>query len=224
MTRALNRPLPIAVASSRRLPTSETRLAPGIYRLLYFAPWGRVPGLAKGGNSPPVGCLEALLKLGLCVIGCGGFARTFAEQVGVARDRIDLFFASRDYARAKDYCDEFNGAGAFGSYEDAASDPRVDALYVCTPHHLHLEHAQLAARAKKHILLEKPIARTIDEAQAIISAANAARRETDDRRELPVPRPGAGSKEDHRFGRPGPGPPHPGAARAPIRPHIVAQR
>ena len=114
------------------------------------------------------------MKLGLCVIGCGGFARTFAEQVGVARDRIDLFFASRDYARAKDYCDEFNGAGAFGSYEDAASDPRVDALYVCTPHHLHLEHAQLAARAKKHILLEKPIARTIDEAQAIISAADAA--------------------------------------------------
>ncbi len=115
------------------------------------------------------------MKLGLCVIGCGGFARTFAELIAVARDRVELFFASRDYARAKDYCNEFNGAGAFGSYEDAAADPRVEALYICTPHHLHLEHARLAARAKKHILLEKPIARTVDEAQAIISATNAAR-------------------------------------------------
>ena len=114
------------------------------------------------------------MKLGLCVIGCGGFARTFAEQVVVARDRVDLFFASRDYARAKDYCNEFNGAGAFGSYEDAAADSRVEAVYICTPHHLHVEHAQLAARAKKHVLLEKPIARTVDEAQAIISAADAA--------------------------------------------------
>ena len=115
------------------------------------------------------------MKLGLCVIGCGEFARTFAESVAVARNQVELYFASRDYARAKDYSDEFDGAGAFGSYEDAAEDPRIEALYICTPHHLHLEHAQLAARAKKHILLEKPIARTIDEARAIISAADDAR-------------------------------------------------
>ena len=114
------------------------------------------------------------MKLSLCVIGCGDFARTFAESVTVTRDRVKLFFASRDYARAKAYSDEFDGAGAFGSYEDAANDPRIEALYICTPHHLHLEHAQLATRAKKHILLEKPVARTIDEARAIISAADAA--------------------------------------------------
>ena len=115
------------------------------------------------------------MKLGLCVIGCGEFARTFAESVAVARNQVELYFASRDYARAKDYSDEFDGAGAFGSYEDAAADPRIEAFYICTPHHLHLEHAQLAAQAKKHILLEKPIARTIDEARTIISAADDAR-------------------------------------------------
>ena len=114
------------------------------------------------------------MKLSLCVIGCGEFARAFAESVAVVRDRVDLFFASRDYARATNYADKFDGVGAFGSYEDAANDPRIEALYICTPHHLHLEHAQLAARAKKHILLEKPIARTIDEAREINSAADAA--------------------------------------------------
>lgn len=111
------------------------------------------------------------MKLGLCVIGCGVFARNFAESLADAKDRVDLYFASRDYGRAKAYSAEFGGAGAFGSYEDAAADLRIEALYICTPHDLHLEHARLAANAKKHILLEKPIARTIDEARAIISTA-----------------------------------------------------
>ena len=85
---------------------------------------------------------------------------------------MELYFASRDLDRAKAYLEEFGGAGAFGSYEDAASDPRIDALYICTPHDLHLDHVRLAAKAKKHILLEKPIARTIEEARSIISAAD----------------------------------------------------
>ena len=112
------------------------------------------------------------MKLGLCVIGCGKFARTFAKSLADARDVVELYFASRDHGRAKAYSDEVGGAGAFGSYQDAATDPRIDALYICTPHDLHLEHARLAAAANKHILLEKPIARTLEEARLIISAAD----------------------------------------------------
>ncbi|MBT99486.1 MAG: hypothetical protein CL902_12815 [Dehalococcoidia bacterium] len=78
------------------------------------------------------------MNLRLCVIGCGGFARTFAESLAGARDSIDLYFASRDHSRAKAYLDEFGGLRAFGSYEDAAADPEIDALYICTPHDLHL--------------------------------------------------------------------------------------
>jgi predicted dehydrogenase len=89
-----------------------------------------------------------------------------------ARDWVELYFASRDLDRAKAYSEEFGGAGSFGSYQAAANDPRIDALYICTPHDLHLEHARLAATAKKHILLEKPISRTIEEARLIISAAD----------------------------------------------------
>ncbi|MEC9272476.1 MAG: Gfo/Idh/MocA family oxidoreductase [Chloroflexota bacterium] len=110
----------------------------------------------------------------LCVIGCGGFARIFAESLAPARDSVDLYFASRDHGRAEAYSAAFGGLGSFGSYEDAAADPDIDALYICTPHDLHLEHALLAAAVNKHILLEKPIARTIDEARSIISAAEGA--------------------------------------------------
>lgn len=114
------------------------------------------------------------MKFGLCVIGCGAFAHTFAGSVASLRDELDLYFASRDRDRAQAYAREFGGAGTFGSYEAAAADPGVDALYVCTPHHLHLEHTRLAARAGKHVLLEKPIARTIQEGREIVSLARAA--------------------------------------------------
>ena len=114
------------------------------------------------------------MKLGLCVIGCGDFASTSAGAVEALRGELDLYFASRDLGRARAYSARFNGVEAFGSYEAAAADPRVDALYICTPHHLHLEHATLAARHRKHILLEKPIAHTLEDALAIVAEAQAA--------------------------------------------------
>ena len=113
-------------------------------------------------------------KLALCVLGCGSFAHTFARSIQEVRGEIDLFFASRDSSRARDYCRLFRGQDYFGSYESAAADPRVEALYLCTPHYLHREHAELAARNGKHILVEKPIARTLAEGTAIIQAADQA--------------------------------------------------
>ena len=112
----------------------------------------------------------------LCVMGCGQFARTFAKAVrsfdGLGSpDQLELFFASRDRERAKEYCRMFDGRDFFGSYDEAAADPRVQSLYFCTPHHLHMEHALLAARSSKHMLMEKPIARTLEEAEKMIAAA-----------------------------------------------------
>ena len=114
------------------------------------------------------------MPLGLCIVGCGQFARTFARSLQPVRDDLDLFFASRTLARAQAYAAQFQGCGAFGSYEAAAADPRVEALYVCTPHHLHQAHVTLVAQAGKHILVEKPLAHTLAEGQAIIAAAQQA--------------------------------------------------
>lgn len=111
------------------------------------------------------------MKLGLCVIGCGSFARTFARAIQGELENIELYFASRDPARSARFASEFRGSGSFGSYESAMADERVDSVYICTPHHLHREHAQLASVARKHILMEKPLARTAEESQAIIDSA-----------------------------------------------------
>jgi phthalate 4,5-cis-dihydrodiol dehydrogenase len=53
-------------------------------------------------------------------------------------------------------------------------DPTVDAVYIATPHQFHAEHASLAAAAGKHIILEKPMALTLAECDAILAAGEAA--------------------------------------------------
>ena len=111
------------------------------------------------------------MGLSLCIVGCGSYARTVLEDIHELTEELELFLASRDLNKARQYCETYGGAGFFGSYEEAASDPRVEAMYFLTPHHLHLENALLAVRHSKHILMEKPIARTIDESAHIIRAA-----------------------------------------------------
>ena len=113
------------------------------------------------------------MTLSLCIVGCGNYARTVVEEVRDV-DGVELLFASRDVEKAKRFSEEFGGAGHFGSYEVAARDPRVDAMYFFTPHDLHLDNARLAARHFKHILMEKPIARTIAEAREMIRVAGEA--------------------------------------------------
>ena len=114
------------------------------------------------------------MKLGLCVTGCGSFAKTFVNSIQPLLPQINLYFASRDMAKAQTYSQMFYGAGAFGSYAEAAGDDRVEAMYLCTPHYLHLEHAALAASAGKHILIEKPIATTMAEGEQVIAIAEEA--------------------------------------------------
>jgi UDP-N-acetyl-2-amino-2-deoxyglucuronate dehydrogenase len=128
-------------------------------------------------GAPSVPALRAWTgsgPLGLALVGCGRFATFHARAARRLGGAVRIAFASRDPTRAEAYRRRFGGFAAFGSYEAAAADPRIDALVVCTPHHLHEAHARLAAEHGKAILLEKPIARTLDEADAIISAADAA--------------------------------------------------
>ena len=111
------------------------------------------------------------MPFGLCFVGLGGYAEKVLADLGDSRPELDLYFASRDIDKAKEFSEKYDGVGAFGSYEEAAADSRVEGMYFVTPHHLHLEGARLAASHGKHILMEKPIARTIEESQELIKIA-----------------------------------------------------
>jgi phthalate 4,5-cis-dihydrodiol dehydrogenase len=62
-------------------------------------------------------------------------------------------------------------AETFRTVEDLCSSPSVDAVYIATPTELHAEHAVIAAKAGKHILLEKPMAASLEEARRIVEEA-----------------------------------------------------
>ncbi len=63
------------------------------------------------------------------------------------------------------------GGRAYVDYRDLLADPHVDAVVIATPHHLHTAIAVDAAQAGKHILLEKPMAPTLEECDRILAAA-----------------------------------------------------
>jgi predicted dehydrogenase len=111
----------------------------------------------------------------LVILGCGRIARRHAAAARALRGAIALSFASREIARAEAYRGEFGGVAAYGSYEAAAADPAVDGLLICTPHDRHLAGTLLAAAHGKHVLVEKPMARTLTEADRMIQAAREAR-------------------------------------------------
>jgi phthalate 4,5-cis-dihydrodiol dehydrogenase len=60
---------------------------------------------------------------------------------------------------------------AYESVIDMCEDPEVDAIYVCTPNHLHAEHVITAAEHGKHAIVEKPMALSLEEAEAMNEAA-----------------------------------------------------
>jgi predicted dehydrogenase len=123
-----------------------------------------------GGES--LECYHSRVKpFGLAVLGCGWIARRHAAAARALQGTVSLSFASRDLVRAEAYCAEFGGVAAFGSYEAAVADSRVDGVIICTPHDQHLAESLLAISHGKHVLVEKPLARTLAEANRMIQAA-----------------------------------------------------
>src|SRR4051812_12435269 len=87
-----------------------------------------------------------------------------------ARSRVTAV-ASRDVERARDYASELNIPTVYGTYEELLADPDIDAVYIPLPNHLHAEWAMAAARAKKHVLCEKPLAMTAADAARMVAVA-----------------------------------------------------
>ena len=78
--------------------------------------------------------------------------------------------ASRELGRAQEAAGRLSIPKAFGSYEELLADPSIDAIYNPLPNHLHVPWSIRAAEAGKHVLCEKPISLTTEEALTLIEA------------------------------------------------------
>src|SRR3954451_6161173 len=94
-----------------------------------------------------------------------------------ATDGIEIVAAaSRSRERADVYAREKGLERAYGSYEELLEAPDLDAIYVALPNALHVEWAQKAVAAGKHVLVEKPLTRKPEEVDPLFDAAEAAGR------------------------------------------------
>ena len=79
--------------------------------------------------------------------------------------------ASRDGEQARAVADQLGIPSAHASYEGLLADPGVDAVYIPLPNHMHMDWTIAALRAGKHVLCEKPLAMTADDAQRMVDVA-----------------------------------------------------
>jgi predicted dehydrogenase len=82
--------------------------------------------------------------------------------------------ASRSAERAAAFAARFDIPNSYGSYEQLVADPEIDIVYIASLNSDHRDHALLAIAAGKHVLIEKPIALNLAEANEIVAAARAA--------------------------------------------------
>jgi predicted dehydrogenase len=108
-----------------------------------------------------------------------GVAKIATDKVIPAMQRGQfsqvVAIASREATRARDAAGKLGVATAHGSYEALIDDPDVDAIYNPLPNHLHLPWAIRALEAGKHVLCEKPIGLTVEDARRLIEVRDRTR-------------------------------------------------
>ena len=114
-----------------------------------------------------------LTKVRWGILGPGGIAKAFEAGLRQAENGVLVAIATRNPER-EGLAEDFPGARILKGYDALLADPEVDAIYIATPHPGHAEWAIKAAEAGKHVLVEKPLALTAEDAAAMIHAAKKA--------------------------------------------------
>ena len=105
------------------------------------------------------------------ILGLGKIAKEFARDLAVVPSAELLAVASRSEERAQAFATEFGVATAYGSYEALATDERIDAIYIATPHTSHCETTLLCLQHQKAVLCEKPLAMNLQQVEEMIASA-----------------------------------------------------
>ena len=111
-----------------------------------------------------------MTKIRWGVLGAAKIARTkVIPAMQRAQEGEVTALASRSLETARAAAAALGIAKAYGSYEELLADPDVDAVYIPLPNHLHVPWSIKAAEAGKHVLCEKPIALSADEARTLVA-------------------------------------------------------
>jgi predicted dehydrogenase len=112
-------------------------------------------------------------KLRTALVGYGKVAHTHAWALANLPDSQFVAVRGHNPDRARAFADQYN-VRAYGDVETMVKDTDVQAVIVCTPHPAHAAPAIQAAQMGVHVLIEKPLASSLKDADAIIAAAQEA--------------------------------------------------
>jgi UDP-N-acetyl-2-amino-2-deoxyglucuronate dehydrogenase len=110
-------------------------------------------------------------ELGFAIIGTGMVARYHAEAIRRTAGARLVAVHRADAARAAEAADHFE-VPCEVSFDELLHRSDVDVVCICTPSGLHAEQTIMAARAGKHVLVEKPMALSLEDADAAIAACD----------------------------------------------------
>lgn len=108
--------------------------------------------------------------LNLGIIGLGGITRAF-HIPSIRKGQDFCIRAAADVFEDTGLAQSLDIPFYYTDYRKMLEDPKIDAVMISTPHDLHAEHCVAALEAGKHVLIEKPIARSLKESQQILDAA-----------------------------------------------------
>ena len=104
-------------------------------------------------------------------MGLGKIAHKFASDLQLSNEAILYGVASRSNDKAAIFGKTFNATMVYDSYEQLASDPEIDVIYIATPHVFHYEHTLLCLNNNKNVLCEKPLGMNKKEVLAMQNTA-----------------------------------------------------
>ncbi|QWF16586.1 Gfo/Idh/MocA family protein [Lysobacter capsici] len=109
-------------------------------------------------------------KLGIAIVGTGMIGEVH-RRAAVLAGAVVRGVSASSYERARDVSAAWDVPRAYRDIEEVVADPQVQVVHVCTPNHLHRAMAQAALEAGKHVICEKPLATTLDDARALAALA-----------------------------------------------------
>jgi len=110
-------------------------------------------------------------RLNVAVIGAGAMGRSHARVYSELKDAELVAVCDANKKTAKDVADSYN-ANHYADYKEMIKQEKIDAVSICVPTKLHKDVAVEVIRNKINVLVEKPIAVTLEEAKEIINEAD----------------------------------------------------
>ena len=105
------------------------------------------------------------------ILGAGGIAATVSADIAATDGNVLQAVGARDASRAAAFAERFGIARSYGSYAELVADADVDVVYIATTHGQHHEHALLALRSGKPVLVEKAFTLNARQAREVVDEA-----------------------------------------------------